>query len=865
MGSAVDRANLTRELTRYRDAGLGGVHLVPIYGAKGWEDRYVPFLSPAWMELLGHAVAEADRLGLGVDVTTGSGWCFGGPHVTEEEANALAVPQLFAVASGGALGRKFAPRPQALMAFGPNGKTRDLLPQLAADGTVSWRAEGGPWQVISVTQKPSGQRVKRAGPGGTGWMLNLLQPTAMTHYLRGFEAAYAAHPGPRPRAQYHDSYEYRSDWAPGIFDEFEKRRGYRLQEHLDVVWAKEPPDPERAARVQGDLRETMSDVLIEASLPQWTAWARGRGMLTRNQAHGSPGHLLDLYALADIPETEMFNRDRNPLVAKFASSAAHVAGRRLIAAETGTWLREHFTETLADLKYLVDDLWVSGVNHVFYHGTCYSPDEAPWPGWLFYASTQLNPRNPIWRDVPALNAYVARGQALLQAGRPDADVLLYWPLHDTWHHVGPLEQKMTVHKLEWFEGRPVGLLAGLLGRRGYAFDYVSDRQLAGARAQAGRVVVPGGEYRVVVVPACERLPLGTLVQLLALADAGATVVFERELPSDVPGWADLANRRAELRRLTSTLAVTRDAGSDLRRARVGRGLVLVGEIETALQAIPVPREPLVDYDGLQYVRRAATDGSRVYFLANRSAELIDDWIPLAAKTATVIALDPMTGRTGIAASRPTPWGMAQVQVRLEAGASLFLRVLPVTGPSGPVWNWEAPGELPVPITENWRVSFIAGGPEQPPTFETRQLASWTELGGDSAQRFAGTARYALVFDAPAGDPARWLLDLGRVSQSARVRLNGAALGTVFVPPFRVALPPLRLTGNLLEVEVTNVAANRIRDLDRRQVPWRVFHDINLVNIDYKPFDASGWPVREAGLLGPVMLVPAAEPSAVTLP
>jgi hypothetical protein len=110
-----------------------------------------------------------------------------------------------------------------------------------------------------------------------------------------------------------------------------------------------------------------------------------------------------------------------------------------------------------------------------------------------------------------------------------------------------------------------------------------------------------------------------------------------------------------------------------------------------------------------------------------------------------------------------------------------------------------------------------------------------------------------------------LLDLGRVSQSARVRLNGVALGTVFVPPFRVALPPLRLTGNLLEVEVTNVAANRIRDLDRRRVPWRVFHDINLVNIDYKPFDASGWPVREAGLLGPVMLVPAAESPAVPLP
>jgi hypothetical protein len=59
--------------------------------------------------------------------------------------------------------------------------------------------------------------------------------------------------------------------------------------------------------------------------------------------------------------------------------------------------------------------------------------------------------------------------------------------------------------------------------------------------------------------------------------------------------------------------------------------------------------------------------------------------------------------------------------------------------------------------------------------------------------------------------------------------------------------------NKLTVEVTNVAANRIRDLDRRRVEWRIFEDINFVNIDYKPFDASNWPVREAGLLGPVTL------------
>ena len=59
-------------------------------------------------------------------------------------------------------------------------------------------------------------------------------------------------------------------------------------------------------------------------------------------------------------------------------------------------------------------------------------------------------------------------------------------------------------------------------------------------------------------------------------------------------------------------------------------------------------------------------------------------------------------------------------------------------------------------------------------------------------------------------------------------------------------------------EVTNTSANRIRDLDRRGVKWQNFYDINFVNLNYKKFDASDWPVRPAGLLGPVTLTPLAD-------
>ena len=84
-------------------------------------------------------------------------------------------------------------------------------------------------------------------------------------------------------------------------------------------------------------------------------------------------------------------------------------------------------------------------------------------------------------------------------------------------------------------------------------------------------------------------------------------------------------------------------------------------------------------------------------------------------------------------------------------------------------------------------------------------------------------------------------------------MNGKDYGTVITPPFRVMVDNLKPAGNVLEVEVTSVAANRVRDLDRRGVQWKVFKDINIVNVNYRPFDASNWPLTDCGLLGPVTL------------
>ena len=64
MGSAVDEKNLKYNLESLADAGIGTVHIVPIYGAKGEEDRYIDFLSTTWMDMLSYTVEEATRFEL---------------------------------------------------------------------------------------------------------------------------------------------------------------------------------------------------------------------------------------------------------------------------------------------------------------------------------------------------------------------------------------------------------------------------------------------------------------------------------------------------------------------------------------------------------------------------------------------------------------------------------------------------------------------------------------------------------------------------------------------------------------------------------------------------------------------------------
>ncbi len=262
--------------------------------------------------------------------------------------------------------------------------------------------------------------------------------------------------------------------------------------------------------------------------------------------------------------------------------------------------------------------------------------------------------------------------------------------------------------------------------------------------------------------------------------------------------------------------------------------------------------------GLSFIRRSFNGGWN-YFIANRTATNFDGWITLARPAKSVVLLDPLTGNAGVAATRQSAANSMEVHLQLAAGQSVILRAFTGKQVEGQPWTCWQTNSQPVEITGNWKVKFIQGGPVLPANFQTAQLASWTTFPDTNCQAFAGTAKYTLEFNLQVApntlkrELQHYYLDLGDVRQSARVTLNGKDYGTLIIPPFRVVVDNLKPTGNQLEVEVTGVSANRIRDLDRRGLNWKYFKDINFVNVNYRPFNAADWPLTDCGLLGPVTL------------
>jgi hypothetical protein len=198
----------------------------------------------------------------------------------------------------------------------------------------------------------------------------------------------------------------------------------------------------------------------------------------------------------------------------------------------------------------------------------------------------------------------------------------------------------------------------------------------------------------------------------------------------------------------------------------------------------------------------------------------------------------------------------QIYIDIAPGESFILQASTSKIDAEPYFPIEALGPV-FALEGKWNIEFIDGGPDLPQAYIADSLSSWTDAPDEKAKVFAGTARYSLRFDMPDFSNATdYLLDLGDVRESARVKINGTDVATLFALPMRSRVGQyLKEGSNTIDIEVTNLAANRIRNLDMQKINWKIMRDANIVTPAYKPFDASRWPLQASGLLGPVRLIP----------
>ena len=899
--SAVGPQDIDTMLTQYSKAGLGGVEVTTIYGVKGYEDKFLDYLSPEWMDLFCHTLDKAKEMGVGVDLANASGWPFGGPWVEVEDACRYLAYKTFRLKGGERLEDKveYVQTPMvrsigikttidkldypiakndslqqyafeqvrypvsvpliALTANSSDGRYEDLTALVKEDGSLDWTAPEGDWTLCALFLGWHGKLVERAGPGGEGDVIDHFSARAIDNYLKKFDEAFASRDVSWIRYYFNDSYEVDdavgdSDWTEDFFSEFLSRRGYDLKMYMPYLLGL-TDDKDKEQRVVYDYRQTIGELLIDTYSTRWQKWAAAQGKGIRNQAHGSPANIMDVYAVSDVPETE----GRSVIGMKTASSAAHVTGKNLVSSESATWLGDHFRSSLADVKKALDTYLLSGVNHIFYHGTCMSPNDAPWPGWLFYAAVHFQPTHSFWPDFAALNHYVARCQSFLQAGHPDNDILLYFNATDLQSERG--KEKMLYHMNQHTPVQSaIGESAGKLYELGYSWDYITDKMICNdIKVKKGLLTTASGSaYKTIVVPKCRKMELETLEALLSFARKGAVVLVEESLPEDVPGLYELESRPARLTSLLSGLSFSEKDG--VSEARLGKGRICVSsDLDALLQRAGVSRETMFD-QGLECISRAFGNGAKYYFIKNSAQEAFSGWVGVDADFESAALYNPYTDECGLASIRREKTGN-QVYLSLEAGQSILLQTSPAQLKADKYHFFEKEaGEQT--LSGEWKVEFLLGGPVLPQSVTVKNLGSWTEYGPEYRD-FSGSAMYSTSLEELDIEPDRYYrLDLGEVEQSAAVYLDGKKVATLYEKPYSLTLKSADLAGvKTLSVRVSSSCENRIAYMDRNNIPWRIFYNVNVAARTPESrgedglFSAARWSTVPCGLMGPVKLIP----------
>jgi hypothetical protein len=729
-GGAVDEAGIRAELQRIHAAGFGAVEVQPLLLGMSDADlaadpRIRSVGSPEFVRHVASAARQSAALGLAFDLTLGSGWPGGLPGREDAAERQLLMASLDLKDASRARARLPAPEPPTYVAdvqrfldtmgpFDPDARRVavlalrlanggpparfdrvEVLSDRVRDGRIDWQVPPGRWRLLVFYENRTGHSVLGgAYPGAAhdaSTVDHLSARGAQALWSGYVEPILAAAPRGSIRSVFIDSFELVGElpWTAGLRDLFRSRKGYDLTPHLPLLFRKggESKYSEMVdflgrnggpvyvsaegsgmrARVREDYEEVREALFLEQFLGTFVRLAQRHGIGIRLQAHGGFGDTLDAYAMADVPESEGLFAGGSTDFLKLASSAAHVAGRRLASSESFITLRfyGHQLEP-RELDLLAGRALGAGINQIVYHGVPYRYQRSDGGEWYPFIggfgrilagplpmTTWL--RGALWDALPDINERLARLTFAMQQGEHVAD--LAWLRSEA---AFPDAPSFEFGRVDPHEGESVGSRA--LRGRGLVYDRVSRRQLQGARIESGRLRVGAARYRALLLDPIHAAQPELVQRVLAIARAGIPVLAIGALPTRAPGLADARTRDSALREGVSQLqaAVMRIPGEE-GLAEALRELELEG--------------PLVAASGkaLRFsVEHRRTRDEHILLVFNESWSNTRQRLRLNVGGGDVAIWDPRTGaKRGVAVPRE---GARTFELALEPAQSIILTV-----------------------------------------------------------------------------------------------------------------------------------------------------------------------------------------------
>ena len=834
-GPAVTKPEIKRELEQMKKAGIGGVEIATLYPLALDDPQSgshnITFLSNEHVDALQFAASEARELGLRVDITLGSGWPFGGPHIPVNQAGgamrvetveipsgakSVAIPS---VTTGERLEAVFlVPRSPGTLLAQEGNQVRE--PVIEHGRLQIPTEQNGPNAAVFFISSRTGMSVKRPALGAEGFVLDHYDRNATETHLHAvgdrLMQAFGDHP---PYAVFSDSLEdYGSDWTPELLQEFQRRRGYALAPHLLALIGDAGPD---TSAIRHDWGKTLTELATEHFLRPLHDWAREHKTLFRSQTYGFPPVTLSSNQYEDLPEgegkaTRLMWRQFSDT--RWAASAGHLFGKPVISSETWTWLHSPaFQATPLDMKAEADLHFLQGINQLVGHGWPYSPDFAGEPGWRMYAAGAFNAHNPWWFAMGDLALYLQRVSYALRQGMPANDVALLLPNDDAWATFtvkGQSPSSVTTKSGFNTRGNDVSMdesMGGLLGPD--AIPQILDAGFNLDFIDADAIDKLAIRYPILILPGIERIPLVTYQQIEQYAMHGGTVIASRRLPSKSPGLLNAHNESGQIQEISRRLFLSTSGLGHFVEDERQLGAALTSHSKPDVSFSPKAPE-------IGFIHRKLAGGD-LYFIANTANHAVQTDAHFRDATTNAEWWDPFTGR----ASRIG--NAANIEIALQPYESRLIVFTDDVSKEQPEMA-SRPESAYIDLSSGWKLTFV----DLNRTTTMAKLHSWSEE--EPFKYYSGKVRYESTVDIPAsstvanslvldfgeGSPVpipdplpefnmRAYLD-GPVREAAEVYVNGQRAGVVWHPPYLIDLTKWLKPGrNELVIDVGNTAINSL--------------------------------------------------------